>query len=124
MQVALQYLRDSKRVVNLGYRFDRGSVEQADLSAAWPIGRRWELYGRGVYSMRDHRSLENFAGLRFRGDCWGIRAVVRHAVSSRTGERDTGIYLQFELTGLSSVGTGADTFLQESIQGYSAADRR
>jgi hypothetical protein len=41
-------------------------------------------------------------------------------VSTRSGERDTAIYLQFELTGLSSVGTAADTFLQQSIQGYSA----
>jgi LPS-assembly protein len=123
LQAALQYQKSGKRVVNLGYRFDRGSVEQADVSAAWPVGKRWELYGRSVYSMRDRRAIENFVGLRFRSDCWGIRAVVRRAVSSRAGTRDTGIYLQFELTGLSSVGTGADTFLQESIQGYSAADR-
>jgi LPS-assembly protein len=119
-QVALQYRSAANRVVNLGYRFDRNSVEQGDASAAWPIGRRWELYARSVYSLRDRKSLENFAGLRFRGACWGLRAVVRRSVSSRSGEYDTGVYVQLELTGLSSVGTGADTFLQESIQGYSA----
>jgi LPS-assembly protein len=123
-QVALQYQRSNKQVVNLGYRFDRNAVEQADASAAWPVGRRWEAYGRMVYSLRDAKAIDSFAGLHFRGDCWGIRAVVHRALSNRNGRLDTGIYLQFELTGLSSVGTGADTFLQQSIQGYSAVDPR
>jgi LPS-assembly protein len=124
LQVALQYLVNGGQVVNVDYRFDRDSVEQAGVSAAWPVGHRWEIYARGVYSLRDDRSLETFAGLHFRGDCWGIRTVIRRAVSSRTGAMDTGVYVQFELNGLSNVGTGADTFLQQSIQGYSAAEHR
>jgi LPS-assembly protein len=123
-QVALQYQRSNQQVVNLGYRFDRDAVKQADASVAWPIGRRWDVYGRAVYSLRDAKTIDSFAGLHFKGDCWGIRAVARRALSSRNGRLDTGIYLQFELTGLSSVGTGADTFLQQSIQGYSAVDPR
>jgi LPS-assembly protein len=124
LQVALQYLNGAKEVVNVGYRFDRGAVEQADVSSAWPVGQRWELYGRAVYSIHDDRWLESFAGLHYRSECWGVRAVVRRAVSNRTGEQDTGVFVQFELIGLSSVGTGADTFLQDSIKGYSAAERR
>ena len=120
-QVALQYLKAGNQVANLSYRFDRGSVKQLDASGAWPVLRRWEIYARSVYSMQDHKAIDNFAGLRFRGDCWGLRAVVRRSVSTRSGQQESGVYLQFELTGLSSVGTGADTFLQQSIQGYSAA---
>lgn len=120
-QIGLHYQLAPNQVINVGYRYDRGVVKQLDASAAWPVGRRWELYARSVYSLPDHKQLDTFAGVRFRGDCWGLRAVVRRSVSSRTGASDTGIYLQLELTGLSSVGTGADTFLQESIQGYSAA---
>jgi LPS-assembly protein len=119
-QVTLQYREAGNRVINLGYRFDRNAVEQAEASAAWPIAKRWEVYGRSVYSLRDHQTIDSFGGLRYHSDCWGLRAVVRRSVSTRAGERDTGVYLQFELTGLSSVGTGADTFLQDSIQGYSA----
>ncbi len=120
-QFGLRYQLAGNQVINLGYRFDREVVEQLDASVAWPIGRRWELYGRSVYSLPDSKVLDNFAGLRFRGDCWGLRGVMRRSVSSRTGASDTSFYLQLELTGLSSVGTGAETFLQESIQGYSAA---
>jgi len=120
-QVALQYLKAGNQVLNLGYRFDRGSVKQLDASGAWPVAGRWELYARSVYSLRDRQAIDNFTGLRYRGDCWGLRAVVRRSVGTRSGQLETGVYLQFELTGLSSVGTGADTFLQQSIQGYSAA---
>jgi LPS-assembly protein len=117
--LSLQYLPAGNRVVNLGYRFTRGSVAQAEASAAWPVGRRWDLYGRNVYSFLDHRTIESFAGLQYRENCWGVRLVVRDSVSNRAGTRATGWYLQLELKGLSSVGSGADAFLLGSIQGYS-----
>ena len=117
--LALQYLPAGNKVVNLGYRYTRGSVEQAEASAAWPVGKHWDLYGRRVYSFRDRRPIETFAGLQYRASCWGLRLVIRDSVSSRSGTRDTGWYLQLELKGLSSVGSGADSFLQGSIQGYS-----
>jgi LPS-assembly protein len=119
-QVAVQYREAGNQLLNIGYRFDRGSVKQIDTSGAWPVSKRWDLYGRSIYSLQDGKSLDNFAGLRFRSDCWGLRAVMRRSVSTRSGQLETGVYLQFELTGLSSVGSGADTFLQQSIQGYSA----
>jgi LPS-assembly protein len=118
--VQLQYRPNSGQVANLGYRFQSGTAEQAEASIAWPISHRWDAYGRAVYSVQDHESIEDFAGFQYRGDCWGVRTVVRRSVSTRTGERDTGFYLQLELTGLSNVGTGADAFLERSIRGYSA----
>ena len=66
-------------------------------------------------------SLENFAGFQYRGDCWGLRLVARDAVSRTAGSRDRGWYLQLELNGLSSVGSGAEAFLRGAIRGYSPA---
>jgi LPS-assembly protein len=40
-------------------------------------------------------------------------------VSDRTGDTDTSFLLQLELNGLSSVGVGADAFLERAIRGYS-----
>ncbi|MBS0387397.1 MAG: LPS assembly protein LptD [Proteobacteria bacterium] len=123
--LALQYLPAGNRVLNLGYRYTRGSVEQADVSAAWPVGRHWDLYGRRVYSFLDRQPIETFAGLQYRASCWGLRLVFRDSVTSHDPQlnaaqrRDTGWYLQLELKGLSSVGSSADSFLQGSIQGYS-----
>jgi LPS-assembly protein len=117
--LTLQYLRSGTQVINLGYRFTRGSVDQVDASSAWPIGRHWDLYGRSVYSFLDKQFVESFAGFQYHESCWGLRFVVRDAVTNRSGSRETGWYLQLELRGLSNVGSGADSFLHASIQGYS-----
>lgn len=117
--LSLQYRPHGNQVVNVGYRYTRGSVEQAETSLAWPVARRWDFYGRVVYSVFDRRLIGSFAGLQYKDTCWGMRVVVRDSVSNRAGTRDTGWYLQLELKGLSSVGSAADSFLLGSIQGYS-----
>ena len=118
--VQVQYKPEFDRVVNVGYRFRRGSIEQVDGSVAWPIGKDWTAYARLVYSLEDNKSLDQFAGLEYRSCCWRIRAVARRYVSDRTGDTDTSFLLQLELNGLSSVGVGADAFLERSIRGYSS----
>ena len=84
-----------------------------------PSGSSWNVFARYVYSLRDDKALERFAGLEYRSCCWRLRLLGRKFVSSRTGEQDTGIYLQLELTGLASVGSAADAFLAGAIRGYS-----
>jgi LPS-assembly protein len=119
-EVALQYRPASDRVANVGYRLQRDSIEQMDLSAAWPIKDRWRAFGRWVYSMRDNQTLDWFVGLQYRSCCWGLSLVTRHFVSSRTGDTDTTIGLQLELRGLSNVGVDNEAFLRGAIRGYSA----
>jgi len=137
--VQLQYRPDYNKVINLGYRYrrgivetfeesttpgspvvsQRGDLEQVDGSVAWPIGERWAAYARMVYSLDDNSALDQFAGFEYRSCCWKVRVVGRRYVRSREGDMDTSVMLQLELNGLSSVGTGADTFLERSIAGYS-----
>ena len=119
----VQYRPDGGSVVNLGYRFQRDRLEQADVSAAWPVSAQWSVYGRMLYSLRDKGTIEQFAGFQYSDCCWGVRAVARNYVSTRTGERDTGVFLQLELKGLASVGTRADAFLERAIRGYSPVSR-
>lgn len=118
--VRLQYRPDAERAVNVAYRFQRDRLEQGEMSGAWSLGSRWNAYGRLVYDLKDRSSLDRFAGLEYKSCCWRLRLVGRRFVSSRTGERDTGIYLQLELNGLASVGSSADAFLEEAIRGYSS----
>lgn len=119
-QIRLQYRPDDERALNLTYRFQRKRLEQGEVSGAWPIGRKWSVFSRLVYDLADSSSLDRFAGLEYRACCWRLRAVARRFVSSRNGERETGVYLQLELNGLASVGSGADAFLEQAIRGYSA----
>ena len=73
---------------------------------------------------------ERFAGLEYSSCCWRLRVLGRRFITnrgdegSRTGEQDTGIYLQLELTGLASVGSAADAFLSNAIRGYRKDDSR
>ena len=119
-QIRLQYRPDDERAVNVAYRYQHDRLEQGELSGAWPVSRRWNAFGRMVYDLQDRSSLETFAGAEYKACCWRLRLVGRRFVSTRTGERDTGVYLQLELNGLASVGSSADAFLEQAIRGYSS----
>ena len=116
--VNLQYKRAGEQVVNIGYRFERGTLEQAEVSGAWPVSRSWNAFVRGVYSLRDDKALERFVGFEYRACCWRARFGGRRFVSTHAGSQDTGVFLQLELTGLASVGSASDAFLTEAIRGY------
>ncbi|MGH8199623.1 MAG: LPS-assembly protein LptD [Steroidobacteraceae bacterium] len=155
-EIEIQYRPAPDRVVNLGYRFERGILEEAavatgyyppqttittplcgtpvtpscnvsqvELSGAWPVAKSWDIFAREVYSLADHGALESFAGFQYRACCWSVRLGARRYVgarpltsTARTGQQDTGIWLQLELTGLASVGSASDTSLIEAIPGY------
>jgi LPS-assembly protein len=156
-QLQVQYRPGPDRVINVGYRFERGiydeeaallsaqqptaaplcgtavtpscNIEQVEASAAWPIGRSWSVFARGVYSLADHAALERFAGFEYRACCWSLRLGARRYVgarpttsTARTGPQDTGIWLQLELTGLASVGSASDASLVEAIPGYTPTE--
>jgi LPS-assembly protein len=127
-EVSLQYRPDPARVVNLGYRFQQNVLtkgvilKQWDGSFAWPIAAHWNTVGRWVYSMQDRKTIEQVAGFEYKSCCYRIQMVQRRYISNRNGGLDTSIALQLELTGLSSVGKRADSFLEQSIRGYSTRD--
>ena len=123
-QFRLQYRPGGDRVVNLAYRAQRERLEQVDVSAAWPIGRNWNAFGRVVHSLRDDSTLERFAGFEYKSCCWRVRAVARRFISNSQGTQETGFQLQLELIGLASVGTDANAFLERSIRGYSPETSR
>jgi LPS-assembly protein len=123
-QANVQFKPAGQQLINLGYRFQRDRLDQYEVSSAWPVGQRWNAFARYVYSVRDNKSLERFAGVEYQSCCWRTRLVGRKFVSSRTGAQDTGVYLQLELTGLASVGSAADAFLAGAIRGYERPDAR
>ncbi len=118
-QAAVQYRPAPDTVVNLGYRYRAGLVEQWETSAAWRLSNEWSVFGRYVYSARDDQTIDSFAGLEYEACCWRLRLVASRYLSNRTGEQSTSVAVQLELKGLSSVGTTSDTFLERGIRGYS-----
>lgn len=135
-EVRFQYQPAVDRVINLAYRYRRDSVEQWDVSGAWPLSNHWSGYARAVYSTRDNKMIDRFVGFEYRSCCWSIRVVSRKYVAARpvttgdaqvdnsaTGRTENSFQIQLELKGLSSVGESTDTFLERAIRGYSARAR-
>jgi LPS-assembly protein len=118
---SVQYRPAPETVVNLGYRYREGLLEQWDAGLAWRVSHSWQLYARQVYSLKEDKSIDRFAGFEYTGCCWRLRLLGRNYVSNRTGESDNSVLLQVELTGLSSVGTRNNAFLERAIRGYSPA---
>jgi LPS-assembly protein len=127
-EVSVQYRPDPSRVINIGYRFQEGILKQWDGSFAWPIAAHWNTVGRWVYSLQDRQTIEQVAGFEYKSCCYKVQLVQRRYLSIRPGTTtaggtlDTSIALQLELTGLSSVGKREDSFLEQSIRGYSTRD--
>ena len=119
-EARLQYRPASNKILNLAYRFRRGSLEQGDVSWSWPLSQSWNFVGRYNYSLRDDEVLEQFYGLEYESCCWGLRLVSRQFVSTREGTQDSSFGLQLVLKGMASVGTGADRILERGILGYSS----
>src|SRR5262249_17510165 len=69
----IQYKPWSQSVINLGYRYQRDVLEQAEVSSSWPVSNAWNLFLRGIYSIQDHKPLERFAGFEYRACCWRAR---------------------------------------------------
>jgi len=123
----VRYQPGPGRVVNLGYRFIEGQpgigtanqeTSQIDVSGQWPLTSKLTGLGRVSYSLIGGGILEGIAGFEYNAGCWTIRAVAQKFVTSATTDNTT-FFLQFELTGISSVGSSFFNVLNRYIPGYS-----
>jgi LPS-assembly protein len=116
--VALRNQPEPGKVLNIGYRFTRDFLQQVDLSAQWPLSRRWTALGRWNYSLQDSALLEALAGLEYNAGCWTARFLM-HRFVTNTQERTNSFFFQIELSGLSRLGSSPLELLRQGIGGYS-----
>ncbi|MEX0899546.1 MAG: LPS assembly protein LptD [Gammaproteobacteria bacterium] len=119
--VVLSWHPGERRLLNLGWRYRRDEVDQADISFAWPINDRWSAVGRWNWSIKHRQDLETFAGLEYQSCCWAIRVVSREYIANLSGDTNRSLYLQLELKGLANVGRGTEALLERGILGYSSS---
>ena len=115
--MAARYRPEAGKALNLGYRFTRNTLRQADISTQWPIFNRWQGVGRMNYSLQDRRMLEVIGGLEYNQSCWTMR-LVAHRFTSATLQYNTGIFVQLELNDLIKVGSDPLKLLKQSVPGY------
>ncbi|WP_322741651.1 LPS-assembly protein LptD [Glaciimonas soli] len=116
-----------KEVINLAYRLDRTAnalalnnneiLKQVDLSAQWPIYKRWYGVGRINYDLINRQIAEGLIGLEYKADCWVFR-IVAQRIPTSTLQATSAIFFQLELNGLSKLGPNPMQALRSSIPGY------
>ncbi|MGH8235048.1 MAG: LPS-assembly protein LptD [Rhodanobacteraceae bacterium] len=105
-------------IVNFDYRYRRGLLEDADVSAEIPIGNSWKLIGQYDYSMMDHNVVDAFAGLQWNSCCMAVSVLARHYITNLQGDTNTAIMVEVEFKGLGAYGERTGTFLRNAILGY------
>jgi len=117
-----RYLLPRDGVINLGYRYRRDLLEQADVSFLYPLNDSWSLVGRHYYSLLDHKPLETIAGVQWDSCCIAVRLVGRRYIRNSEGELNRGLMLEIELKGLGSAGQDTRKTLRRAILGYNRDD--
>lgn len=125
---------EPKKVLNLSYRIDvPNELRQIDVSGQWPIADRWYGVGRINYSLSNDYAERNTAapitappakglsegllGLEYKADCWIFRIVAQRLPTS-TGESNSSLFFQLELSGLTKIGSDPLNALRTSVPGY------
>lgn len=104
-------------VISAYYRYRAGDIDQIDVATQWPLSSRWYAVGRFNYSLRDSRVIDTLAGFEYKADCWVMR-VAAQRFATATDQATTNLYVQLELSGLTSVGTNVVEQLRRNIPGY------
>ncbi len=117
LSIGTRYQPETAKVLNLGYRLTRDSLNQVDVSAQWPLGGGWYGVGRYNYSLRDNRLVETLGGFEYNAGCWIGRLVV-HRFATATGSFSSGVFVQLELNGFSRIGSNPLETLKRNIPGY------
>lgn len=102
----LNWRGEEGQQVAFEYRYRTERVDQFDVRVIWPFGERWRVLARVNYSFADDDLLELQGGFEYESCCWAARTVVRRYLRNRDGEYRDGIYLEFSLKGLASIGSG------------------
>ncbi len=128
--IRLQYKADAEHIINVSYRFERGTLETREISGIWRINPRWSVLARQHEDLRQNRELETVYGIQYDSCCWGLRLVKRRYYSGAFPGEPGGdpsnpyneiLFLELELKGLSSFGQKKqiDSLLRRGILGYS-----
>jgi len=108
-------------VLNFGYNYRDQNTEQVDLSAQWPLARRWYGMFRYNYSFQDDKLVEGLAGLEYNGGCWVLRGAVQRLATKDEQSTDS-FFIQLELNGLGSIGSNPTGVLKQSVPGYQSSN--
>lgn len=139
--LSLHHRRGNNTLYNLGYVYRREGastlengirdLSQGSASVLLPISERWRLMASYRYDVEEHRALDHVAGLQYEDCCWMVRVLYQQTfddefidtTSNRLiTEQDYAFIVEFQLKGLGSLGSKAESLLKETFLGYKDLD--
>lgn len=120
----VNFRASNRKIMYLGYRYQRDSIDQTDVAMMWPLGNRYAVIGRWNFDLNSKRTIEGLAGIEYNDCCWKLRLVARRYLDTPSARlfddavSRTGIFFQVVFKGLASLDDSVESLLQESIRGY------
>jgi len=121
---AFAWRPEPRKLVNLGYRYrrptsvtDNTAIDQAEISAQWPITQRTYGIGRFAFDLNANQMVDSLAGFEYAADCWVGRLVYQRFRNTSNGYTGR-VFLQVEFRGLSKIGSNPLDILRLNIPGY------
>lgn len=109
---------------SLFYGQKRDDFEQAGISANFPIGGHWKLFGAASYDVDSKQSLNTLAGIEYSDCCFSARIGFQRRLNDVTGaggaigagglDHDNFIGLQLNLHGVGRVGDDVNSMIENS----------
>ncbi len=101
-----------------------GDLEEASVSAVWPISTQWSILGRYTRDITNHRHMDRAIGFEQDACCYKIRVMYRNWIDPLedidTASADKGIFLEFVLKGLGNLSSSRVTEFLKDISGYNS----
>jgi len=117
-ELRLNYHDDKKRIANISYRKLDTELKQLTFSGAMPITDKWSMVASVDQDVENNRNLQTLLGFEYQDCCWKTRIVAKRYLTADNKHYETPIFLEFELKGLGSLGTGASREINDNIYGY------
>lgn len=117
-QIKLNYRDQRERVLNLGYSERHNEYAAAQISFATPVTSQWKVVGGYERDVKNDRLLESIAAAEYQSCCWTGRLAARKYLLADNINYDDAIFVEVELKGLGSFGSGTRQLLENRIYGY------
>lgn len=117
-ELRLNYHDKKKRIANISYRKLDTELKQFTFSGALPLTDKWSMVASVDQDVENNRNLQTLLGFEYQDCCWKTRIVAKRYLTADNKHYETPVFLEFELKGLGSLGTGASREINENIYGY------
>ena len=117
----------SHTALDFGYNFIHANTSTSSsstdtnlisLGAARPITEHWSTVGYWYYNLANNDLQSYFIGAEYNACCWAARITANKVLDYSTDDYNTGIFVEFMLKGLGSVGQSASSLIRTAIPSY------